>query len=117
MLRSFSKDSFGVDFIQNLPETQKGNKHILTCIDYATRWVIARPVRNMDVPTLVSFLYEDILMHHGHMKYQFKWKGPYYIAKCAHPYWLMSPNDVWSESTVNQSDLATWLAPIADNED
>jgi hypothetical protein len=59
------------------------------------------------------------LKHHDKTKFEFKWKGPYYIAKLAHPgtYWLMSPRGDWLDSTVNQRDLAPWLAATSDNAD
>jgi hypothetical protein len=32
-------ERWGIDFIQDLPETISGNRHIITAIDYATRWL------------------------------------------------------------------------------
>lgn len=58
-------ERWGMDFISNLPETKAGNKHILTAIDYATRWVIAKAVPDMRTSTVVQFLYKDILMNFG----------------------------------------------------
>jgi hypothetical protein len=57
------------------------------------------------------------LKHHTKTKFEFIWKGPYFIAKLAHPgtYWLMNPQGVWSDSTVNQRDLAPWLSATTDN--
>jgi len=55
----------GIDFIQNLQPTKSGNQHIITLIDYATRWVVARAVPRMNADTVVKFLYEDILMNYG----------------------------------------------------
>jgi transposase InsO family protein len=58
-------ERWGVDFIQNLPETKNGNRHIITAIDYATRWVVAKAVKSMDADTVAEFLYEEILMNYG----------------------------------------------------
>lgn len=58
-------ERIGLDFVQNLPLTKKGNRHILTCVDYATRWVIARAVPDMEATTVVNFLYEEVLLNHG----------------------------------------------------
>jgi hypothetical protein len=55
-------ERIGIDFIQNLPCTKSGNRHIITCIDYATRWIIAKAVPSMDSATVVQFLYSDILL-------------------------------------------------------
>jgi len=58
-------ERWGMDFIQNLPITKDGNRHIITAIDYATRWVVAKAVKSMDTATVVNFLYNDILMNYG----------------------------------------------------
>ncbi|KAI3655544.1 hypothetical protein MP638_007198, partial [Amoeboaphelidium occidentale] len=42
-------ERWGIDFVQNLPLTKSGKRHIITAIDYATRW----------------FLYNDIFMNFG----------------------------------------------------
>jgi transposase InsO family protein len=58
-------ERWGLDFMQNLPVTMNGNKHIITCIDYATRWVVAEAVSEMTTETVVRFLYKSILMNYG----------------------------------------------------
>lgn len=58
-------ERWGMDFIQNLQLTKSGNRHIITAIDYATRWVVCRAVKEMDADTVADFLYHDILMHYG----------------------------------------------------
>jgi transposase InsO family protein len=58
-------ERWGIDFIQDLPETVNGNRHIITAIDYATRWIVARAVPERTSAVLVKFLYEDILMNYG----------------------------------------------------
>jgi transposase InsO family protein len=50
-----------MDFMQNLPTTKNGNNHIITAIDHATRWVVARAVPDMNSHTVLKFLYEDIM--------------------------------------------------------
>ena len=37
-------ERWGIDFIQDLPVSISGNKHIITAIDYASRWVVAKAV-------------------------------------------------------------------------
>lgn len=58
-------ERWGIDFIQNLQVTKSGMRHIITAIDYATRWVVCRAVKKMDADTVADFLYHDILMHYG----------------------------------------------------
>jgi transposase InsO family protein len=58
-------ERWGMDFVQNLPETKAGNRHIITAIDYATRWVVCKAVKRMDSEAVADFLYHDILMHYG----------------------------------------------------
>ena len=58
-------ERWGIDFIQNLQKTNKGNRHIITAIDYATRWIICKAVKKMDSDTLADFLYHEILLNYG----------------------------------------------------
>jgi transposase InsO family protein len=58
-------ERWGLDFIQDLKPTQNGNKHIVTAIDYATRWLIAKPVPGRDERTVLDFLYNDIIINFG----------------------------------------------------
>jgi len=58
-------ERWGIDFIQDLPETNSGNRHIITAIDYATRWVVAKAVPARTSAEMVKFLYENILMNYG----------------------------------------------------
>lgn len=58
-------ERWGIDFVQNLQETKSGNRHIITAIDYASRWVVCRAVKRMDADTVAEFLYHDILINYG----------------------------------------------------
>ncbi|KAH9255962.1 hypothetical protein BASA81_005999 [Batrachochytrium salamandrivorans] len=40
-------ERWGIDFYGPMVETKSGNKYLITCIDYATRWVLAKPVKDM----------------------------------------------------------------------
>ena len=57
-------ERWGIDFVGRLPETKSGNKFIITAIDYATRWVVAKPIRNMNESAVASFLY-SLMMDYG----------------------------------------------------
>jgi hypothetical protein len=58
-------ERLGLDFLSNLPLSKSGNRHCLTCIDYATRWAWAVPVAHMDSKTVIYFLYHYIFMFVG----------------------------------------------------
>lgn len=58
-------ERWGIDFVQDLPETSRGNRHIITAIDYGTRWVVAKAVPRRDSETVARFLYEDIMLNYG----------------------------------------------------
>ena len=48
-------ERWGIDFVQNLSTTKAGNRHIITAIDYASRWVVAKPVPEMNEDTVATF--------------------------------------------------------------
>ena len=58
-------ERIGMDFVSNLPKTKNENCHIITIVDYATRWTISKPVKEMTSDVVVKFLYEEVLMNHG----------------------------------------------------
>ncbi|KAH9245141.1 hypothetical protein BASA81_017396 [Batrachochytrium salamandrivorans] len=43
---------------------KSGNRYLITCIDYATRWVLAKPVKEMTESAVAAFLY-DLMMTYG----------------------------------------------------
>ncbi|KAH9272162.1 hypothetical protein BASA83_005500 [Batrachochytrium salamandrivorans] len=57
-------ERWGIDFYGPMVETKSGNKYLITCIDYATRWVLAKPVKNMTESAVAAFLYE-LMMTYG----------------------------------------------------
>ncbi|KAH9268094.1 hypothetical protein BASA84_000404 [Batrachochytrium salamandrivorans] len=57
-------ERWGIDFYGPMMETKNGSKYLITCIDYATRWVLAKPVREMTEAAVATFLY-DLMMTYG----------------------------------------------------
>ena len=53
-----------IDFVGLPQETKTGNKFIIAAIDYATRWVVARPTKSMDETTVAFFIYH-LMMNYG----------------------------------------------------
>lgn len=70
----------GVDAVGPLEITQKGNRYILTGIDYLTRWPVALAVPNIDETTTVSFYYSCIVQNHGVPKYILSDRGKNFIS-------------------------------------
>ncbi|KOS36133.1 hypothetical protein ACN38_g13162 [Penicillium nordicum] len=62
-IRPFER--WGIDLIGALPATPNGNRWIITAIDYATGWPVARAVPDATEETLAEFLFRDIYAHYG----------------------------------------------------
>ena len=58
-------ERWGMDFVGPLPESKSGNKYILTAIDYATRWVVAKAYPDKSATSVITFLYNHIVMEYG----------------------------------------------------
>jgi transposase InsO family protein len=56
---------WGIDFIEKLPKSQKGNVHIVTAIDYFSRYVVAKAVKVKSGKAALNFLYEEIITKFG----------------------------------------------------
>ena len=51
---------WGMDLIGRLPKTAKGNKWIITAIDYATGWPIAKAIPKATEEAIVEFILDEI---------------------------------------------------------
>lgn len=58
-------ERWGIDHIGPLTVTGNGNRHILVCVDYATRWVVVQPVPNTSAGLVKDFLLNRILWVYG----------------------------------------------------
>jgi IS30 family transposase len=56
---------WGIDLIRHLPTTPNGNRWIITVIDHATSWVVAKAVPNAKDEMLARFLHEEIFVNYG----------------------------------------------------
>ena len=56
---------WGIDLIGRLPKTKDGNRWILTAIDYATGWPIAKAIPNATEETIAEFIFQEIYMQFG----------------------------------------------------
>src|ERR1044072_103198 len=65
----------GIDFIEPLSETEKGNKYIITAIDYFTKWPEAKAVSAAIAQIAVRCLYEKIICRYGLVKFFYMDRG------------------------------------------
>ena len=56
---------WGIDLIGILPESPSGNRWIITAVDYATGWPIAKAVKKATKDVIAEFIYDEIYMHFG----------------------------------------------------
>jgi len=63
----------------NLPSNRK--KYIIVCIDYVTKWVEAKAVARALEETMVSFLFEEILLRFGVPRHIFIDQGTQFTSK------------------------------------
>jgi hypothetical protein len=56
---------WGIDLIGILPKTKQGNRWILTAIDYATGWPIAKALPEATEDAIADFIFHEIYMHYG----------------------------------------------------
>jgi hypothetical protein len=56
---------WGIDLIGRLPKTMNGNRWIITAIDYATGWPIAKAIPVATEDAIAEFIYDEIYMHYG----------------------------------------------------
>jgi transposase InsO family protein len=58
-------ERWGIDFIGRMPLTKQGNRWIITAIDYATNWPVARALPDATAEAVATFLYEEIFLQFG----------------------------------------------------
>ncbi|KAG1468527.1 hypothetical protein G6F56_003781 [Rhizopus delemar] len=54
-----------LDFIGELPTTKRGNRWLLTAVDFSTNWPIARALPEATAEAVADFIYEEIVMRFG----------------------------------------------------
>jgi hypothetical protein len=68
--------TLGIDSLGPCKSTTRGNKHLIFCINYLSRWMEARPVASTGVDEVLPFLEEAFLLHHGTPTRIISDKGP-----------------------------------------
>ncbi len=54
----------GIDIVGSLTITKKGNRYIVTAMDYFTKWPIAKVIKEATAKTVSKFIYEKIICEH-----------------------------------------------------
>jgi len=71
----------GMDIIQALKTTARGNQHVLVLTDYYTKWVEAFPIKNMEAETIAKILVREIIVRHGVPERVITDRGSQFMAK------------------------------------
>ncbi|GFW00968.1 transposon Tf2-9 polyprotein [Trichonephila clavipes] len=57
--------SIGIDLLGRFPKSAHGNKWIIVCTDYSTRYAITKALPTAEVDEIAKFLLEEIVLRHG----------------------------------------------------
>ncbi len=55
----------GIDIVGLLTITKKGNRYIVIAMDYFTKWLIVKTIKEATAKTVSKFIYEKIICEHG----------------------------------------------------
>ncbi|GFW14757.1 retrovirus-related Pol polyprotein from transposon 412 [Trichonephila clavipes] len=55
----------GIDLLGRFPKSAYGNKWIIVCTDYSTRYAITKALPTAEVDEIAKFLLEEIVLRHG----------------------------------------------------
>jgi len=58
-------EKVNIDFSGPFPRTARGNRYIVVCMDYFTKWPEARATRDAGAMTTARFILDDIVARHG----------------------------------------------------
>ena len=50
-----------IDIVGPLPITEKGNRYIVTAMDYFTKWLEVRAIKTANAEEVLNFIYKDII--------------------------------------------------------
>src|SRR6266540_4537846 len=54
----------GIDIVGSLTITKKGNRYIVTAMDYFIKWLIAKVIKEATAKTISKFIYKKIICEH-----------------------------------------------------
>jgi len=56
----------GIDIVGPLTITRRGNRYIVTAMDYFTKWPIAKALKEATAKAVSKFIYQKIICKHGY---------------------------------------------------
>jgi len=78
-------DRVGIDILGPLTTTESGNKYILVCTDYLTKWAQCYALANMSAETVVQIFMERFVCIFGCPLEILSDRGPTFLANCFRP--------------------------------
>ena len=73
-------DLLGLDFLGPLQRTPAGNRYVLVCTDYLSKWAITQAVQDCTAETAARFLVERIIFQYGTPKKLLTDQGTHFVA-------------------------------------
>ncbi|CAF4419049.1 unnamed protein product [Didymodactylos carnosus] len=70
----------GLDFVGPVPPSSNGNKYILVCTDYLSRYAITQATANCTAETAAKFLVEKVILQYGVPKQLLTDRGTHFMA-------------------------------------
>ena len=55
----------GIDIKGPLPITTKGNRYLIVVMDYLTKWLEAKPLKQVKAIDVAEFIFKEIISRHG----------------------------------------------------
>lgn len=74
-------DKVGIDYVGPFPLTARGNRYIIVCVDYFTRYAITKPLPDSTAATTALFLLEEVCCKHGVPKSILSDQGPQFRSR------------------------------------
>lgn len=74
-------DKWGMEFIGPIDPPSNEKSYILVCIDYVTKWVEVRAMKNLRDDKVAKLLYEDIFTHYALPKEYVTYQGAQFTSK------------------------------------
>ncbi|CAF1570065.1 unnamed protein product [Adineta ricciae] len=73
-------DLIGLDFVGPVPSSSSGNKYILVCTDYLSRYAITQATPNCTAETAAKFLVQNVVLQYGVPKQVLTDRGTHFMA-------------------------------------